>query len=104
MTDKTLQEAATCSHFGPCGPAHFTRDCIRLQRAQAIKYSVNDTWHIAELEPELFALYSPIRRQVVAIGSLEEIITAYRAREPFIPITRTPPTKPRRFENVKVNI
>lgn len=74
------------------------------QLAQARKYDVNLTWLIAELEPDTWCLYSPVRREPVCIGTLDEIIAAYRSREPFVPYERTAVRKSRRFENVIINL
>lgn len=81
--------------------------CALRQRAEARKYDVNLTWLFAEIEPDVFVLYSPIRREVILIGTIEEILAAYRARKPFIRVTQSELTRLRpssRFQNVKVNI
>lgn len=95
-----------CTHTGPCSPSHSPRDCGTLQFALSRKYDVNLVAHMAELSPGVFVLYNQIRREVTAIGTLEEIIAAYRARLPFVPIrreelSRRPTT---RFLNVRVNL
>jgi hypothetical protein len=96
-----------CSHPGPCEPTLSASICALVQRAHSVKYSVNDTWQFAEISPYLFALYNPVRRELVALGTLEEILASYRARQPFAPIKREEvgrkPT-PSRFQNIKVNI
>lgn len=62
--------------------------------AQAKKYSPDLTWLFAELRPGLFALYSPIRREPTLITEdWNEVLQAYRDREPFVPYVR-PKKKP----------
>lgn len=98
----------TCTHEGICNPSLSASVCARVQLAQSRKYDVNLTWQFAEIEPGLFALYNPIRRELVALGTLNEILAAYRNRQPFVPIKREELSlsKPRhsRFKNVVVNI
>lgn len=96
-----------CSHTGPCSLAHCPSICSTVQFACSRKYDVNLTWQFAEVRPDLFALFNPIRRELIALGSIEEVLAVYRAREPFIPVRREElaPRKPAlRFQNVKVNI
>jgi hypothetical protein len=97
-----------CSHEGPCGLANDVRSCGFVQRAQSLKYSTNHTWQFAEIAPALWALYSPIRRELVALGTIDEILEVYRARKPFVPVKRAelPLSRPApsRFQNIVVNI
>ena len=80
-------------------------ECPHIQRARARKYDCNLVWHIAELEPDLWCLYSPDRRTEKCIGTLEEVIAAYRNRAPVI-FTKHKliKPKPKGFENVTFNI
>lgn len=96
-----------CSHTGHCSPTLCASTCASVRLAQSCKYDVNLTWQFAEIRPGLFALYNPIRRELAALGTFEEILTAYRTRQPFVPVQRTelaPRRSPHRFQNVKVNI
>lgn len=94
-----------CDHEGHCEPALCPSDCGIVQLAQSLKYSVNHTWQFAELSPGIFALYNPVHRELIAIGKLEEIISAYRSRKSFVPPVRAAPQRlVSRFQNVKVNI
>lgn len=82
-------------------------ECGTVQLAKSIKYDSNRTWQFAEIAADTFALYNPIRRELVCIGTIEEVLEHYRAREPFIPIKRSelPLNRPARvFHNIKVNI
>jgi hypothetical protein len=90
----------SCTHEGSCQPSLSAAVCSQVQLANSLKYSVNHTWHFAEIAPNIFALYNPIRRELVAIGNMEEILAVYRAREPFVPYTRRNP----RFQNIRINI
>ena len=82
------------------------RDCGSVQLAQSLKYDTNRTWQFAEIAPDLFALYNPVRRELVALGTIEEVLQHYRTREAFVPIKREEVgRKPApRFQNVVVNI
>jgi hypothetical protein len=83
-------------------------ECGLVQLAASRKYDVNLTWQFAEIRPGLFALYNPIRRELVALGTIEEVLQHYRAREPFVPVQRQELSRNRRippaFHNIKVNI
>lgn len=98
---------APCLHEGPCAPGLSPAECSVVQVAASRKYDVNLTWNIAEIAEGTFALFNPVHRDLVAIGSLDEVIAAYRARPPFTRITReTLPSRKRlpAFADIVVNI
>lgn len=74
----------TCTHEGPCGIAWGSGQCALVQRANARKYDPNQVWNFQELEPGIFALYNPIQRELVALGSIDEVLAVYRARTPYV--------------------
>lgn len=75
------------------------------QKALARKYDVNLTWHFAEIEPGLFALFNPIHRDLECLGTIEEVLVAYRARKPYVHQPRTVATAPKgKFAHVNFNI
>lgn len=91
-----------CSHSGPCAAELSPAICARRQQAESVKYSVNLTWQFAEIEPDFFALYNPIHREVAALGTIEECLAVYRARAPYVARPYIPSRAPRRIDTSKL--
>lgn len=83
-----------CTHEGPCDHTRSSHRCALRQRAESVKYSVNDTWQFAEIAPDTFALYNPVHRELRCIGTLDECLATYRAREPYVPKRPLPAPRP----------
>lgn len=84
-----------CSHEGPCSAGFGSGVCATKQAAEASKYSV-EVWHIHEFKPGWFGLFSSVRREVELITQdWNEVLRAYRARPPFVRVTREELRAPR---------
>ena len=101
ISGETLRPAMSEFNHANCNVS----ECKYLQRAEARKYDANLTWHMAEILPGMWALYSPDRRTPKHIGELNAVIATYKSREPVV-FSRnlTAPTPPSILAPLKSSI
>lgn len=86
----------TCCHAGKCDADKHADECDLVQKALSHRHDSANTWLFYEIESGVFALFDG-SRTIVCIGTIEEIVAAYRNREPTVKYANL-------FENIRIEL